>query len=80
MVLYHDNLKTAGETPIRLKLTSSGAVLIDVLSEEAATRLPATTYAGRVQIEAQLPAAYRVNVASIRGIPTTCTNPLGLPQ
>lgn len=64
-LLYNDILKAAGETPTHLKLANTGAITIDVPSEAAASRLLATTSVGGVQVEAQLPAAYRANTASI---------------
>lgn len=73
-ILHHDIVRAAGEVPSRIKFANTGAVTVDVISEAAATRLLATTAVGGVQVDAQLPAAYRANTASIRGIPTTYTD------
>lgn len=67
--LHNEIVSVAGETPSRLKFTSTGAVAIDVRSEAAASRLLAAKSFVDTPTETQIPAAYLANSALIRGIP-----------
>lgn len=50
------------------KSNSTGSITIDALSEDAASRLLATTSIGGIPVQAQLLGTYRAKTGSIRGI------------